>query len=305
MCIQNLVSFCQFVLKILSKNQILTSIKGCNSVAKLRKTTIYNIKVDLVNDNVYTKFGLNQSICFQDIEQKLNSDVIKGSNSVANLLKFELIQAFMHVLLTCKNEVDQIKNERARVLPFYGEFSRCSMAANSAVLGPIWPNFELIRDLMDVIITCKYEEDPSKNEGARVVTTLYINISEGQGQITLVLVVVSGRNLNSSKLSCMSFLPARMRMIKSKMKELECSQDFSHYKSMGIFPDAHWQLTPQSLVRSGRISNSSEMFLMFFLPASMKKIRSKMKALEWSQHFYHYNPMGAIGCHGHQSSDPI
>ena len=36
------------------------------------------------------------------------------------------------------------------------------------------------------------------------------------------------------------------------MKELECSQDFSHYKSRGIFPDAQGQLTPQSLVRSGR-----------------------------------------------------
>ena len=107
------------------------------------------------------------------------------------------------------------------------------------------------------------------------------NFSDAQGQITLVLVSVSGRNLNSSKLSCMSSLPARMRMIDSKMKELECSQDFSHYKSMGIFPDTQGQLTPQSLVRSGRISNSSEMLWMFLLPASMKKIRSKMKALEW------------------------
>ena len=71
--------------------------------------------------------------------------------------------------------------------------------------------------------------------------------------------MVSGRNLNSPKLSCMSSLPARMRMIKSKMKELECSQDFSHYKSMGIFPDAQGQLTPQSVVRCGRIWNSSEM----------------------------------------------
>ena len=44
-----------------------------------------------------------------------------------------------------------------------------------------------------------------------------------------------------------------------KMKALECSQDFSHYKSMVIFPDAQEQLTPQPLVRSGRISNSSEM----------------------------------------------
>ena len=82
---------------------------------------------------------------------------------------------------------------------------------------------------MDVLVTCKYKEDPLKNEGARVDTTLYSNFSDAQGQITLVLVSVSGRNLNSSKLSCMSSLPARMRMIDSKMKELECSQDFSHY----------------------------------------------------------------------------
>ena len=47
---------------------------------------------------------------------------IKGSNSVANLPKFELIQAFMHVLLTCKNEVDQIKNEGARVFKSMGIF---------------------------------------------------------------------------------------------------------------------------------------------------------------------------------------
>ena len=112
---------------------------------------------------------------------------------------------------------------------------------------------------MYVLVTCKYEEDPIKNEGARVVTTLYSNFSDSQGQITLVLVSVSGPNLNSSKLPCMSSLPARMRMIYSKMKELECSQDFSHNKSMEIFPDAQGQLTPQSLVRSGRISNSSEM----------------------------------------------
>ena len=119
-------------------------------------------------------------------------------------------------------------------------------------------NFELVRDVMDVLVTCKYEKDPIKNEGPRVDTTLYSNFSDAQGQITLVLVSVSGRNLNSSKLSCMSSLPARMRMIDSKMKELEWSQDFSHYKSMGIFQIAQGQLTPQSLVRSGRISNSSE-----------------------------------------------
>ena len=88
---------------------------------------------------------------------------------------------------------------------------------------------------MDVLVTYQYEEDPIKNRGARVFTTLYINFSDAQGQITLELVVVSGRNLNPSKLLCMSSLPARMRMIDSKMKELECSQYFFHYKSMGFF----------------------------------------------------------------------
>ena len=72
---------------------------------------------------------------------------------------------------------------------------------------------------MVVLVTCKNEEDPIENVGARVLTTLYINFSDAQGQITLKLVVVSGRDLNSSKLSCMSSLPARMRMIDSKMKE--------------------------------------------------------------------------------------
>ena len=88
------------------------------------------------------------------------------------------------------------------------------------------------------------------------------------------------------------------------MKELECSQDFSHYKSLGIFPDAQGQLTPQSLVESGPNSNLSKIYWLS-LTVSMKKIWSKMKALACSQHFPHYNSMGAIRCHGHQSSDPI
>ena len=65
MCIQNFVLIGQFVFKILSKNLILTS--------------------------------------------------IQGRNSVANLPKFELIQAVTHVLVTCKNKEDPIKSEGARV----------------------------------------------------------------------------------------------------------------------------------------------------------------------------------------------
>ena len=70
MCIQILVKFCPFILKISSGNEILTSIKGRNSAANLRKMTLYNSNLDLTNVNVYTKFGKILSIGSQDIEQK-------------------------------------------------------------------------------------------------------------------------------------------------------------------------------------------------------------------------------------------
>ena len=79
MCIQNLVKFWPFILKKWSKNLILESIKGRNSVANLRKTMIHNANVDLVNDDVYTKFGLILSIHSQDSEKKTNSDINQGS----------------------------------------------------------------------------------------------------------------------------------------------------------------------------------------------------------------------------------
>ena len=76
--IQNLFGFCQFFLKILSGNEILTSIKGRNSVQILQKVTGNNPKLDLVNVDVYTKFGRILSIRSQDIERKRNSDVNQG-----------------------------------------------------------------------------------------------------------------------------------------------------------------------------------------------------------------------------------
>ena len=74
---------------------------------------------------------------------------------------------------------------------------------------------------MVVLVFCKNKEHPIKNDDTRVFTTLYINFSDAQRQIIPEFVVISGRNLNSSKLLCMSSLPARKKMIQSKMKELE------------------------------------------------------------------------------------
>ena len=54
------------------------SIKGHNSVKILRKMTGNNPKLDLVNDDMHTKFGPILSIHSQDIERKRNSDVNQG-----------------------------------------------------------------------------------------------------------------------------------------------------------------------------------------------------------------------------------
>ena len=70
LCIQNMVRFCQFILKILIGNKILTSIKGCNSIKILGKMTGHNPKLDLVNVDMHTIFVQILSIRSQDIEWK-------------------------------------------------------------------------------------------------------------------------------------------------------------------------------------------------------------------------------------------
>ena len=53
---------------------------------------------------------------------------------------------------------------------------------------------------MVVLVICKNKEYQIKNEGARVVTTSFIDISDAQGQVTPKSVMESCQNLNSFKL---------------------------------------------------------------------------------------------------------
>ena len=69
------------------------------------------------------------------------------------------------------------------------------------------------------------------------------------------------------------------------MKVLEWSQQISHCKSMQTFYDAQWKLTPQSISWFYFKLKSSKLLWLSLLPARMKKIQSKMKELEWSQHY--------------------
>ena len=77
-----------------------------------------------------------------------------------------------------------------------GIFPNAQGQVTYKVPGRILLNFEPIRDIMDLLFACKNEEDPIKNEGARVVTTLFINFSDAQGELTPKSVMKSCRNSN-------------------------------------------------------------------------------------------------------------
>ena len=102
---------------------------------------------------------------------------------------FELIQAFMHVLIVCKYEKDQMKNNGENVMTsfspliVYGIFFRHSRAANSVVHGRISPTFELIQALMYIIITYKYEMNPRKCDDTVFPTVTLSVAMETSGRI--------------------------------------------------------------------------------------------------------------------------
>ena len=72
-------------------------------------------------------------------------------------------------ILLCKSyEENQIKNEGTReVTTLYSYI----LDAISVAGGWVWRKIKLIQTFMEVLVTCKNEEDPFKNECARVVTS--------------------------------------------------------------------------------------------------------------------------------------
>ena len=101
--------------------------------------------------------------------------MLKGSYPVSSdgiLQKFKLIHAFMYVLVTYKNEDDQMKNEGARVITLY---SYNLDAEGQLVGGWLEQKIKRIPAFMVVLVICKNEKIQSENEGVRVVTILPIN----------------------------------------------------------------------------------------------------------------------------------
>ena len=106
-----------------------------------------------------------------------------------------------------------------------------------------------------------------------MVTTVHIDFSHSQGQITLQSRVGSGRNIMTILVTA-----------KNKEDPIKIEGDRVATTQNIDFSNTQGQITPQSEVGSGRNSNSSEMLWMSLLLLRIKKIRIKIKALEWSQH---------------------
>ena len=107
----------------------------------------------------------------------------------------------MVILHTCKNEEDPIKNEDARVLTrLYVVFSDAQGQLTSKSAVEFCRKFKLIQAFIVVLVTCKNEVDPIKNEGGRVLTSLLFDFSDAQGQLTPKSAAEFCPNSNSSKL---------------------------------------------------------------------------------------------------------
>ena len=77
----------------------------------------------------------------------------------------------MPVLVTSNFDDDSIKNERASMETAFSHYKSMGNFTNSIVSGPTWPKFELVRDFMHVLVTCKYKKSWIKNNREKVETS--------------------------------------------------------------------------------------------------------------------------------------
>ena len=86
---QNLVEIHHFVYSTLNRNEILTLIKGHNSVINLRKPQCNNPNQEFADVNAYAKFCHISSIHSHDIAQERISDFIQGTSRAISLLQID------------------------------------------------------------------------------------------------------------------------------------------------------------------------------------------------------------------------
>ena len=122
MCIQNLVKFCPFILKIWSKNLILESITGRNSVAICEKQQFTLLTLILSMMMCIQNLVLFCQLVLKILSKNQILTSIKGRNSVAKLRKTKIYNTnldlvtdnvytnFGLILSICSQDIEQKPN---------------------------------------------------------------------------------------------------------------------------------------------------------------------------------------------------
>ena len=106
---------------------------------------------------------------------------------------------------------------------FFLRKTRGNTILEKITLKPWLPGVRLDTPLGDIVFLI-FSENLIKIEDAGVATTLKIDFSNIQGQLTPQSRVESGSNSNSSKTLWLSLFLSRMKKIRSKLKALEWPQ---------------------------------------------------------------------------------
>ena len=115
-----------------------------------------------------------------------------------------------------------------------GHFLHCkSMGIFFVTWGRVTPKWiirsgpkSLIPDVMAVLVTSKNDEDPIENEDAILRTRSNMGFFGTKGQVTPNRMVQSRPNSNFAEILCLSWLPASLLKIRSKMKTLSFDNIF-------------------------------------------------------------------------------
>ena len=162
----------------------------------------------------------------------------------------------MHILVSCKYKKDRIKTTEKRwrhQFPHYKSKGTFCCHGNQN-FDPIYPKTLCSLSITPVMLHIKFDED--RPPGFRDIQVQSVKCFRHSGA-------------NNSNMSCRirpkieldrAFMPVLVTSnfdddsIKNERAGMETP--FSHYKPMGNSLDAQVQLTPSSVVRSGRNSNS-------------------------------------------------
>ena len=128
--------------------------------------------------------------------------------------KFEIVQDFMHALVTCKYKKDRIKSNRVKSMG-----TSCCRGHQS--FDPI-----CLKTLCCLSPPLHIKFDQYWPTGLRGIQVRKCKIFVIEGQVSPKWIVWSGPKANSSALLCLSWLPAALMMIRSKMNELAWKEHF-------------------------------------------------------------------------------